>query len=627
MHSCFRWYCRFVIFVGAVVLAFGPVPSAEAQTKTLRWQLWDADIQINADGSFRVQEQYRIEFIGGDFSYGFRNVPINRFVSLVDFHVGDEFQQYTETNTGGPFTFYVTQDAQEYVVYWFFPLTRDAVRSFTVEYTVNGGVLINAEVGDRLFWKAVGPDHAFPIESSTVTVHMPPGAQVDTSLIGENCRALADNSTVVCQAVDIPAQQEFEVGVRFPHGYVTAEPPAWQAEYERDQAWNDEWRPILNLGFGSLGAVVLAAGIVAMYLLWLVAGRDPDVGPVPSYLSAPPSDLPPGIVGTLVDEKADLQDIMATVIDLAHRRIIEIEEREKTIFGLTTSHEFTFYRVVGEQNDLRSHEQRLLEKMFGPHHEVGLDSLREKFYTAIPKIQQDLYRECVSEGLFPRSPKSIRGRYTGLGVAGLVLSAGVGFCSGAAFPGPVEALFCPFVALGIISVVLIVVGQVMPAKTRKGAEEAAKWGAFRSYLRSAERYRDLREAVAQFDRYLPYAIAFGLERAWVNKFSRIEDTPIPRWYIPVGMSRSGMSSIRGADVDLRGGAVKPDPSLGGMSDRMFGSLSSMSSGLFSMLNSASSAFTSVPRSSGSGGGGFRSGGGFSGGGFSSGGGGGGAGFG
>ncbi|HEC22895.1 MAG TPA: DUF2207 domain-containing protein, partial [Chloroflexi bacterium] len=572
------------------------------------------------------------------FTFGFRNIPINQFVSIEDVIVGDESGWYTESRSEAPGTYYVDRDSGEYVIYWFYPPTRDATRVFTVEYTVTGGLIINEEVGDRFFWKAVGPDHDFPIESSTVIVHMPPGATVDTSIepaffgVDATYTISDDLTTVTFQAFNIPADQEFEGGVRFPHGFVPNVKPPWQEAYEREQAWNETWRPILNLlGFG-LGLLLLVGGLMGVYFLWLFAGRDPRVGSVPEYLTEPPSDLPPGLAGTLVDEKADTQDIIATLLDLARRGAIVMEEREGEVFGLSSlaSRGFVFHREKDFAGPLRSYEKLLLSKMFGRRDQVGLDDLRNKFYRHIPVLQKALYEEAVKEGLFPASPKAVRGRYLGLGIAGLVLSMGVGFCAAAGFADRVQTILCPFTSLAVISLALIVVSRVMPTKTRKGAEEAAKWRAFKTYLRNAERYTDLEQATDLFDRYLPYAVAFGLERAWVKKFSRIPTTPVPRWYIPVGMPyhpyhrrvSSGGGPGGGLAPDLRDQRVRPAPSLDGMSDRMFGGLESVSSGLFTMLNSTTRAMTSVPRSSSSGG---FSGGGFSGGGFSGGGGGGGGG--
>jgi uncharacterized membrane protein YgcG len=630
------------LFALVILLVASPPDEAGAQTKTLRWHRWDSDIEINADGTFRVREVYEIEFIGGDFTFGFRNIPILQFESLRDFSVSEGGLEYVEAYGEQPNSFYVAQGGGEYVVNWFYPPTRDQTRVFAVEYTVVGGININAEVGDRFLWQAVGPEHDFPVEASTVVVRMPPGATIDTSIepsyygVSATYVVSDDLTTVTYQTGPLPAGQAFEVRVRFPHGFIPEAKPSWQEAYDREQMWNESGRPTWNLLLGGLAVLLLVGGVGGIYLLWLMAGRDPSAGTVPSFLSEPPSDLPPGVAGTLVDETADLQDIIATLVDLARRGVIEMEEQEKKFLGLSVSRDFVFRRSAEHEERLRKYEELLLEEMFGGGSEIELEDLQAKFYTAIARIQQALYAESVTEGLFPVSPRAVRGRYLGLGVAGLVLAAGMGFCIGAAVPRPIDALACPFAALGVASIGLMLAARVMPAKTRKGAEEAAKWRAFKTYLKDAERFADLGAVTEQFDKYLPYAIAFGLDKSWIGKFSRIPGTPIPRWYIPMGghpyvgmpVGEASGGEVMGKALrggrDLRGEAVRPVPSLDGMSDRVLSGLSGMSGGLIAMLNSTATTFTSVPRSS-SGGGGF-SGGGFSGGGFS-GGGGGGAGFG
>src|SRR5690606_30294236 len=89
----------------------------------------------------------------------------------------------------------------------------------------------------------------------------------------------------------------------------------------------------------------------------------------------------------------------------------------------------------------------------------------------------------------------------------------------------------PFVSLLILGVTMLIFAQQMPRRTQAGAEAAAKWEAFRRYLMEIERYQNVEEAKAIFSSYLPYAVAFGLERAWVRKFARV-NTPAPHWYGP-----------------------------------------------------------------------------------------------
>ena len=190
---------------------------------------------------------------------------------------------------------------------------------------------------------------------------------------------------------------------------------------------------------------------------------------------------------------------------------------------------------------------------------------------------------------------------------------------------------CPGMSLALAMAALLVVGRFMPRKTPQGAEEAAKWLAFKRYLKTIEKHGDLEAVKDKFEEFLPYAVAFGLERRLINQFSAV-DAPAPTWWGPVympgrgygyggGMPTQPIGKTGGPPGTLAGEKGKA-PSLDTMSRGMGTSLASMSAGLGAMLSSASNVLTSTPPSSSSSGGGW-SGGGFSGGGFSGGGGGGG----
>jgi hypothetical protein len=65
-----------------------------------------------------------------------------------------------------------------------------------------------------------------------------------------------------------------------------------------------------------------------MFWLWYTRGRDPRVGPV-AVQYAPPDGMTPAEAGTLVDDDAAMRDITATIVDLAVRGYLVIEEKEK----------------------------------------------------------------------------------------------------------------------------------------------------------------------------------------------------------------------------------------------------------------------------------------------------------
>jgi uncharacterized membrane protein YgcG len=580
--------------------------SVQAQSQSLFWERYDVDITVTKEGDLLVEERQSITFTSGSFHYGYRTIPMDKTDGIVNVEVWEGGTQFLPSSSGSEYTFRANEEGNELIVYWYFPYTSNSSHTYTFRYTVKGGVKINEEEGDSIFWKAIPPDHSFPIRNSRVTVRFPSGVDLgDIVSYGASAEATVEGDTVTFVASrQIPAGQEMEIGIAFGPGLVTADKPDWQA--------HEETAGTLNLVLGVLGFLLLVGGLLGVLLLWYLRGRDPEVGLVAEYLSEPPSDVPPGVAGTLVDERADMQDVIATLVDLARRGYLEMVETQASrgLFGLGSASEFTFRRTEKSWDGLLSFERTLLDKILGRRTERDLSDLKNKFYTAIPQIRKGLYKQTVENQFFRTDPDTVRGRFAGLGIGLLVLTAGIGFLAVAALSDAAGGVICPFVGVGVAAVALIIVGQAMPVKTRKGSEEAAKWKAFKRYLQDIERYAKLEEATDQFDRYLPYAIAFGVERTWINKFASVPATPVPIWYFPVWTS--GHRIGEGARPSTRGGQA---PSLDGMSRGIGSGLAGMSAGLTSMLNTASSTLVSRPQSSG--------GGGWSGGGFSAGGGGGG----
>jgi len=636
---------RFVLTALLFVTLLGWASTAQAQTKSLYWKRMDVDIQVQPNGDMRIIETHDIVFSGGPFHFGVATIPPGRWEAITDVRVSDETQRaYTNSRSEREYTFYTERDDQgNFVVNWFFPYTSDAEHIYRLEYTVHGGLRYYPD-NNQVYWKAIPPDHDFAIQASTVTVHLPPGATVLRSKTDPS-QIMARVSAGVPAAVNVSADgnvvvftaerplrpgEEMEVFVPFPAGFVTGSAPSWQAAVDRQEAWNSTGRPLADLGLGVLGVLLLILGPGAVFLLWYTRGRDPQVALAATYIASPPSDLRPGLAGTLIDEQADMQDIMATLIDLARRGYLTIAEEQKPgLFGIGSSRDFVYTRTDKPLDDLLPYERTLMDRLFGARHEQRLSDLRNKFYTAVPMIQSQLYQEVVRAGFFRSNPDTTRKLYTGLGIALLVVVGGLGVVlTGALASSFSSAIVCPFISLGIAAFGLIVAGHYMPARTRTGAEEAAKWRAFKTYLQNVTKYANVKEAADQFDKYLPYAIAFGVDRSWINTFSQVETVPIPVWYRP--WFYGGVPMRGGETVTTAGGPLRPLAgsgegfSLDRMSQGMAASLSSMSEGLSSMLNTAGSVLTSSPAPQSTGRGGW-SGGGFSGGG--GGGGGGGRGFG
>jgi uncharacterized membrane protein YgcG len=610
------------------VLVSGAWP-ASAQTKTLVWDNYDVTLTIEPDGDLRVVERQVIRFLSGTFTQGWAVIPLDKTEGIDAVTVADgDGVQYQEVGfSADPHTFSTHRGDEGLEIEWSFPPVSEDVRTFTLAYTVHGGLRV-ADEGDTLQWIAIDNERDFPIQAASVTVRLPEGASflaIDSAGVETVWNQVSGGRAVVFEAAQpLSAYDTLEVGIKFTHGVIPDRAPAWQSAQDLKDTYELTVRPLATLGFGALAALLGLGGPLLVYLLWYTRGRDPRVSAVPEYITEPPGPVPAGVLGTLVDEKADMPDITATIVDLARRGHLSMEEVETTLWGTIRSKDFVFRRQDNPKDPLRPFEQDVLAGIFpGQAREQKLSALTNKFYIRLPAIQKKLYQELVNFRYFMVSPDAVRSRWKALGI-GLLVASFLGMSVLSAFLVPLASTApCLFGGLAVTGLALLVGGQYMPVKTVAGAEAAARWLAFRTYLTRIEQLTDLSKAAELFDRYLPYAVAFGLSQSWVRKFSGLANVPSPVWYGPY--RGPGMRPVGAGPAAAGGGPLASPPAAGaggglqGLSEGMAGGLQSMSSGLTQMLNSAGRVLASAPASSGSGGGGFR------GGGFSRGGGGGGGG--
>ena len=624
---------------------------AFAQEKSLLWERFDVDITVRKDSSFEVTEHQTIRFTRGTFTFGYRDIPKQNFSSLDDWTLTDgSGNRYRQAGSGRePYTFTVTDKGSRYVVYWYFPVMANQSETFTLAYTVRGG-LRYYEGGDQLWWKAIYGDRSFPVQAGRVNVVAPAAihewaAYTNTGNAWEDARGIASASKLesgreIAYVLDrtLAPGQTFEVRVEFTPGVVAGEPQSWQiradaeaAALEAELRFRQRWGPILTLLFGALGLLFLLGGPAALYLLWYRLGRDKPVELVADYIPEPPDDLAPGIVGTLLDEQADMEDIIATLVDLAQRKIISITEEKTGPFGVARDF---IYRYENRELPVSSFEQLLLDSLFKLKGEVRLSDLKNRFHKELPALKRALYEEVTKQGFFARSPEKVRNQYGCLGVCLLVLAGLAGMGVWTLFSGLTGAAVLPGIGLAVTAFGFLLLSRFMPRKTDAGAELAARWQAFKSYLRDIDRYSDLEEQKELWDRWLPFAIAFGVDSQYIRKFEAV-DAPAPGWYIPhptmYGPYRRWYYGPGHAAPTARpdgGGRVAGDASgapsgppgggigggLGDASRGLGSGLAGMSVGLGALLTSTSATMTSRPSSSSTAGGGWSGGGGFGGGG-------------
>src|SRR5260370_30518571 len=144
---------------------------------------------------------------------------------------------------------------------------------------------------------------------------------------------------------------------------------------------------------GSNPAVFLPlVTLVVMLVLWWYKGRDPDPGMSVAPMYEPPAGISPAEAGILLDDRIHPRDITSTIVDLAVRRFLKIEETDEK--GLLFHHKDYIFHLLQKRQDclgLAPHERVLLENIFiGDVADTPLSSLNNRFSTAPPLLRTDL---------------------------------------------------------------------------------------------------------------------------------------------------------------------------------------------------------------------------------------------
>ena len=191
---------------------------------------------------------------------------------------------------------------------------------------------------------------------------------------------------------------------------------------------------------------------------------------------------------------------------------------------------------------------------------VPLSALDNEFYKQLPGIRDAVYDRLVNRGLYRSRPDYVKARWIGGGVALGVLLA----MFGAVFGARLSMTPLPFVIGGALTAGIVALfGRFMPARTVAGARAYEGTRGFEEFLQRVEsdRFARVIKTPEMFERFLPYAMAFGVEKKWASAFKDIVREP-PSWYVgsnPGGFSTGGFSSRLGALSTHAAGAMSSSP--------------------------------------------------------------------
>jgi hypothetical protein len=568
---------RLAILLAATLLT-GSAP-AHAQ-RSIVLERFDVEIQVHADRTIDVIETIRARFVG-PWNGIYREIPVEyRTPQGLNYSLRLDVQDVTGAD--GRALRYESRRHRHYrqLQIWV-PGATNATRTLVIRYRVRNALRFFVE-HDELYWNVTGDEWEMPINLARARIRLPDGVEGvrATAFTGgygsreEAARLEIDGPHVRVQTV---RALNFKEGLTAVIG--------WNPGVVTRPTAADRVAGTLR---SNLLLLIPLLVLPAMWWIWHARGRDPSLRPI-TVRYEPPANLTPAELGTLADGRPDLRDITATIVDLAVRGYLRIEELERrALLGLVSrpDYSFTLHKPRAEWASLEPHERKLLDALFrragSAFDSVTLSDLENRFYKDLPAIRNHLYDELTARGHYTGRPDRVIAFWVAAGVALGVVTIGGGLALSDRFG---LSSLTAIVSGALSAAIVCLFARVMPARTEEGARMLEEIRGFEEYLSRVESDRFARtiDSPELFEKYLPFAMALGVERAWAKAFDGIAKQP-PEWYRGAGVT--GFRPVIFAD-----------------------SLNRMST-------QAATAMASAPRSSGGSGfsGGGSSGGGFGGGG-------------
>ncbi|HEU5309557.1 MAG TPA: DUF2207 domain-containing protein [Acidimicrobiia bacterium] len=538
-----------VVVIACAVVALGAGPATAGPNE--RILDYRSDVTIGHDGTIEVHETIVYDFGVVPHHGIFRSIPVRTDQSGKDGY--DRVYPLTvvsvtgSADTPAQYTVEDDGDLNRRIKIGDPDRTITGEHTYDIVYRVRGAMNTFAD-HDELVWNAIGPEWSVPIEQASAVVHAPADIQKVFCATGQYgaldpCDTSNSRGTTAdFSKAPLDPFNGMTFTVALPKGAVVPPPkPILEERFSVTSAFR-----VTPATGGIAGAMLALLALIVIFLIWKF-GRDrryagsavdaaygEDGGPevaAPLHEAEtpvefePPEELRPGELGTLIDFVAGPLDVTATIIDLAVRGYLKIEEVDKEWYQF--KHDWKLTKVP-QEGQLRQYERSLYSGLFKDGDEVKLSELENTFAGRMSKVREQLMDDAMSKGWFSRKPGTVKVLWGLLGI--VVLAAGIALTILLAAETHAALVGVPVIVAGVL---LLVASRWMPKRTAKGYSVLRHTLGFKRFIDESEKHRaQFAERANIFSEYLPYAVVFGATDKWAKAFADLGNEPdTSSWYV------------------------------------------------------------------------------------------------
>lgn len=448
--------------------------------------------------------------------------------------------------------------------------TLTGSQTYVIKYRM-GRVLLRYDSHDEVYWNVTGSEWDTVIEKAQATVQSP-----YAKIIRVKCYA-----SLVGTALEDGCKKQFEANKAI---FSTTAPylgpgkdftTVVALDKNNELQFPGRVEQTQNFIFDNWGYIPSVLPFLLIFIYWYIRGRDKrylteNVFYKPTqkhtrtvsfferkhlpFVYHPIQGLTPSQVGTIIDERVDLADIVAEIVELARLGYLTIEKYEKKkLFG--KDNEYIFRKKDKDTKDtkeLKNYQKTILEALFiskvvteskksmrklglsASEDTILLSALENHFYKHLDNLRKELYQSLVSEKIFAENPDKVRTKWLAIFIVfwSFVLVISLAFFA-ATFN------FGPFLVLLLTLIPGVILAISMPRRSAWGYSLYRQAVGLREYLEKGKWRTEIAEKHLFIEEMLPLAVSLGVVDKLTEDMAKLRITP-PRYF--TGVSANTFSS-------------------------------------------------------------------------------------